>query len=115
MNGACRADAAEAVRVLFWDTRCAVVGVVAPVMRLRRELMSAIRDAAKHVKSRTPICGLLSSSSALLDGTQKLAAFSHNQFGGWLRPVLYKISTKACAGRVKAPPRDREAFSHLWA
>lgn len=99
MNAACRADAAEAVRVLFWDTRCAVIGVVAPVMRLQRELMSAIRDAAKHVKSRTPICGLLSSSSAMLHGTQKLAAFSHNQFGGWLRPVLYKYPQKHALAR----------------
>lgn len=60
---------------------------------------AAIRDAAKHVKSRTPICGLLSSSSALFDGTQKLAAFSHNQFGGWLRPVLYKYPQKHALAR----------------
>lgn len=91
MKGAWRADAAEAVRVLFWDTHCAVVGVVALVMRLRRELMSAIHVGTKHVKkmkSHKPICGLVNQSSALSHSTLKFDVFSYNQFGSWVRPAM---------------------------
>ena len=75
MKGAWRADAAEAVRVLFWDAHCAVVVVVAPVMRLQRELMPAVHVATKRVKKmKSPklICDLVNLSGARLHGTGRL-------------------------------------------
>lgn len=48
MKGAWGADAAEAVRVLFWDAHCAVGVVVDLVMRLQRELMSSVHGATEH-------------------------------------------------------------------
>ena len=71
MKGAWRADAAEAVRVLFWDAHSAVGVVVALVMRLQRELMSAVHVATKHVKKmkrRKLICDSVNLSSARSHG-----------------------------------------------